>query len=38
MNAHDTVNSMAPKSDGKWCETTPLQPITAFVLDHHIYN
>ena len=33
-----TVNSMAPKSDRNWCETTPIQPITAFHLSLHPFQ
>jgi hypothetical protein len=34
-NAHKMVNSMAPKSDSKWCETNPIQPITTSGLSLH---
>ena len=28
-NAHKTLDSMAPKTDPKWCEIGPIRPITA---------
>lgn len=34
-NAHKSVNSIAPKSDPKWCETWPFRPITSSYLSLH---
>ena len=36
-NAHETVNSMRPKSDCKWCEITPFRPTTASHLSLHSF-
>ena len=36
-NAHKMVNSMAPKSDPKWCETWPIRPTTASHLSLHCF-
>ena len=37
-NAHKTANSMAPKSDHMWGETTLTHPIIASFAGHHFYN
>ena len=37
-NAHNMVNSLAPKSDHKWCEITPIWPIIALHLSLHPFR
>jgi hypothetical protein len=36
-NAHKTVNSMAPQRNRKWCDTTPIRPVTASHLSMHLF-
>ena len=37
-NAHKMVNSMAPNSDCKWCQTPPIWPIIASHLSLHPFQ